>query len=118
MATKNDLPLYKCPRYSKCSVNNCPLHPVYPHILVCPEDKELKCGVAKSIRVRISAEFPGMLKMGGLTTREHAAKQKWDSLSPDEQAIRKNKMVNVRSHIAAGKQDTELPQQLYVPVRD
>lgn len=110
MAKKNDLPFYKCPRYAKCSVNNCPLRPVYPHMLVCPEDKEQKCGVAKSIRVKISAEFPGMLKMGGLTTREYAARQKWESLSPDEQAARKNKMAKVRSHIAIKNMKEELLQ--------
>ncbi|MDR7667192.1 hypothetical protein RG963_15690 [Methanosarcina sp. Z-7115] len=91
-------------------MNNCPLHPVYPHILVCPEDKEQKCGVAKTIRVRISAEFPGMLKMGGLTTREYAAKKKWDNMTPAEQAARKNKMAFVRSHIEAKDMDRELPQ--------
>ena len=75
-----------------------------------PEDKEQKCGVAKSIRVKISAEFPGMLKMGGLTTREYAARQKWESLSPDEQAARKNKMAKVRSHIAIKNMKEELLQ--------
>ncbi|HWQ49882.1 MAG TPA: hypothetical protein VN414_13265 [Methanosarcina sp.] len=27
----HDEPFYKCPRYSKCSINNCPLFPGYTH---------------------------------------------------------------------------------------
>ena len=112
MTVKNDLPFYKCPRYSKCSANNCPLHPVYPHILVCPEDGEQKCKVAKNIRIRISSESPGKLKYGGLTSREYTAKQKWESMTPEEQAVRKSRMANVRSHIADKNTNIETPNNL------
>lgn len=70
-------------------VSICPRHPDYPDLLVDYEDKEKKCGVAKSIRLGVSSEFPGVLKLEGLTLREYTAKKKWGSMTPDEQNVRK-----------------------------
>jgi hypothetical protein len=60
----------KCRRWSSCSVNNCPLDP-HPKYLA---DKETKCPMEKPVRLRIAAELPGRLPMGGLTKLELAAK--------------------------------------------
>lgn len=45
MVTENNkaaLPFYDCPRYNKCSVNNCPLHPAYPNLPTDEGDSEQK----------------------------------------------------------------------------
>ena len=64
----------ECPRWERCSVNNCPLDP-HP---VNYSDNETRCTVAKSIRIRISEKFPGELEHGGLTRAEWAGKQIWE----------------------------------------
>jgi hypothetical protein len=51
-------PFYVCPRFAKCNVNNCPLHPKYPELVSDPEDEEKKCSLAKTIRIRIAADYP------------------------------------------------------------
>jgi hypothetical protein len=78
-------PFYDCPRYAKCNVNKCPLHPKYPELITDPEDEEMKCDLAKSIRVRIAADFPDILKFNGLSPREYSAKSRWENMSPEEQ---------------------------------
>jgi hypothetical protein len=85
MGKKEKEPFYDCPRYAKCNVNNCPLHPKYPELISDPEDKETKCSLAKSIRGRIAADFPDILKFNGLSPREYSAKIRWQNLSPAEQ---------------------------------
>jgi len=92
-----DLPFYQCPRYSSCNVNSCPLHPQYPNMPIDPEDPEKRCTIAKSIRVRISAQFPGMLRYDGLSPREFSAKERWNSLSPEEQEERRNNAKTLRA---------------------
>jgi len=58
----------ECPRWGGCSVNACPLDPHPKH----PADKETKCPMEKSVRVRIAAKYPGQLPFEGLMPREHA----------------------------------------------
>ena len=58
----------ECPRFSSCSVNNCPLDP-HP---ANPADKEIKCYMEKAVRQRIAAKYPGELANGGRTAREAA----------------------------------------------
>lgn len=71
-----------CSRWDACSVNNCPLEPEYPNLITDPNDKEKACTVEKGVRTRAAAKFPGILKYGGLTTREWAGKQRYDALTP------------------------------------
>jgi len=42
-------PYRECPCFDKCNVNNCPLHPSYPNLLVDSEDKEQKCSIEKGV---------------------------------------------------------------------
>lgn len=67
-----------CPRWPHCSVNNCPLDLGYPDLYVDAEDRQQKCTIAKAIRLRIAAKFPGVLVKGGLNVREYAAKTCYD----------------------------------------
>lgn len=67
-------PARLCPRFSHCSVNRCPLEESYPNQIVLPDDKEKRCTIEKQVRVRISNQFPGLLKLGGLTSQEYAGK--------------------------------------------
>jgi hypothetical protein len=66
----------ECPRFKSCSVNNCPLDPHPKH----PADKENVCTLAKSIRQRIAAKYPGQLANGGLTAREAAGTRSFAKL--------------------------------------
>lgn len=65
-----------CPRWDGCSVNACPLDPHPPH----PLDKEPRCTMEKNVRVRIAAQFPGMIPRGGLSVREYTAAQSYARL--------------------------------------
>ena len=47
-----------------------------------PADKETKCPMEKSVRLRIAARFPGRLPMGGLTKKEFAGKLAFDQKPP------------------------------------
>ena len=79
----NTHPETECPRWAKCSVNNCPLTDRYPDWPTDPTDSEPKCTIAKSIRTRIGSQYPTILRLGGLTPREHASKATYDALSPE-----------------------------------
>lgn len=80
--TINQTAAMLCPRWDHCSVNNCPLDPHGSH----PLDKERKCTIAKSIRVRIASQFPGQIKRGGLTAQEWASQQSYNRLSVADKA--------------------------------
>lgn len=67
-------------------MNNCPLHPDYPELYTDPDDSDPRCTLPKSYRIKVAENFKGVLKFGGLTTREYAAKLKWDNMSEDERA--------------------------------
>ena len=77
-------PEVECPRYSSCSVNSCPLDSEYPDRYSSPYDRERKCTLAKSIRVGIGAEYPGILRYQGMTKREYAAALAWNNLSIED----------------------------------
>jgi hypothetical protein len=66
----------ECPRFSTCSVNNCPLDP-HP---ANPGDKQTVCKMEKAVRQRIAAKYPGQLASGGLTAREAAGKRIFENL--------------------------------------
>lgn len=74
-------PQRECPRWDKCSVNHCPLDPFQDDRLSDPADKEQKCTIAKTIRVRIGSKYPDLLPMGGLKPSEHAAAKRFANLS-------------------------------------
>jgi len=71
-------PFESCPRYSSCSANVCPLDPDQDKRAFLPG--ESRCGVARTIRVRIAAAYPTLLPRGGLTLREHAAARTWAAM--------------------------------------
>lgn len=80
------MPFMECTRYKTCSTNNCPLHPDYPDIFTDGDDSEPRCTLPKSYRIKVAENFAGVLKFGGLTSREHAAKMSWESKTDDERA--------------------------------
>lgn len=97
-ALKNvNFPFELCNRYPDCSVNNCPLDPVYPNRYVDPNDLEKKCGYAKSYRVQIAEQFPGRLKYAGLTIMEHRAKQRWENMSQEQRQIQLRRIAEINA---------------------
>jgi hypothetical protein len=88
-------PFYDCPRFKKCHVNCCPLHPDYPDMYTDPRDIEKKCTLGKVYRERIAERYPGVLKLGGMTTREYAAKKAWNDKTPEEQARHKARLKKI-----------------------
>ena len=79
----NQYPPKLCSRFDSCSVNNCPVDPVYPGLYIHPDDSAKVCPMEKGVRLRIAAKFPGLFPMLGHTVREWGAKQRYDALSPD-----------------------------------
>lgn len=79
-------PFYDCPRFKTCSVNNCPLDPEYPDRYTDSEDQQRQCTLGKIYRMRIAGQYPGVLKMEGMTKREYSAKKAWDDLPGEERA--------------------------------
>ena len=69
-----------CPRFERCSVNNCPLHPKYPDMDTCPQDSEKRCTLGKKKRLLIASDSG--LKFKGMTTRE------WGSQGKDTSHLR------------------------------
>jgi hypothetical protein len=75
----------QCPRFSGCSVPICPLD--YYQDLKVKEPGDDKCGVAKSIRIRIGKDT-GLL-YNGLTKKEFIGKQQWEQKTE----LEKNKFI-------------------------
>lgn len=75
-------PYRECPRFSKCSVNNCPLHPSYPNLYKEPSDPEPRCTLPKSYRLRVGQQYGDLLSRGGLTVREFTAQRTWENMDP------------------------------------
>lgn len=99
-------PFYDCPRYQKCSVNNCPLHPQYPDLTIDPEDHEQKCTLAKSVRIRVAEKYPGVLKLEGLTPREFNGRNKWNALSTEEQELIRKRQSAIARSVLHGQVET------------
>lgn len=87
----------KCPRYKFCSVNICPLDK--NSSLRNKLEGEPKCGVAKSIRLRIGTEY-GLPKLG-LTNSERSAFKKWQGRSEEEKDEIRNQMSKVRAGMSS-----------------
>lgn len=77
-------PERECPRYERCSVNFCPLDADQDRHSVHKLDKEQKCPMEKRVRVRIGSQYPDLLPMGGLTSREWSGAQRMAKLSSAE----------------------------------
>lgn len=90
-------PFELCSRYSGCSVNNCPLDPVYPNRSIHPEDSDKKCTIAKSYRARIAEQFPSLLKFEGLTQREVANRQRWENMPEAEKQARIQRIKEINA---------------------
>ena len=82
----------RCPRYDRCSAPNCPLDPGY-HDRAHRQADEEKCGVAKTIRLRIVEEAKAealaavaALPYGGLTAWEYRGRMRWEQMSDEEKA--------------------------------
>lgn len=91
-------PYNECPRFQKCSVNNCPLHPSYPNLPIA-DDKEKKCTMEKQVRLRIGSKYPE-LKYQGLTVKEWTGKTRFESLSDSDKELvreRAKKMICLAS---------------------
>ncbi len=76
-------PFRECPRFNKCSVNNCPLSSQYPDLYIDIDDKQKECNLAKTIRVEIGSKY-SELKYHGMTPREWGASKRYESFSSDE----------------------------------
>jgi len=101
-----------CPRFDKCSVNKCPLHPDYNTLYCAPEDKdgpgdpEKTCLAKSSTRQAIAAQYPDILSKNGLTDGEidrdrkrARAKARWDALPEDMKSARLSKLAEARSKL-------------------
>jgi len=77
-------PYKNCPRFEKCSVNACPLHPDYPKLLTSPLDPETVCKAQRTTRLAIAKQFHESLRLGGLTVKEHRKKTRRENRSPME----------------------------------
>lgn len=86
-----------CPRYAKCNVNNCPLHPSYPNLPIDPEDRDTKCTLEKQVRFRIGSKYPDVLKYQGLTPSEWAGKQRFENLSDHEKDLIRDRAKSLKS---------------------
>ena len=82
----------RCPRYDRCSASKCPLDPGY-HDRADRQADEEKCGVAKTIRLRIVEEAKAealaavaALPYGGLTAWEYRGRMRWEQMSEEEKA--------------------------------
>jgi hypothetical protein len=97
----NQEPFRDCPRFDTCSVNACPMASNYTTSVTHPMDKESKCPMEKPVRIRISANYPGVLPMQGLTRAEWAGKQAYERkpLAVKQALIEKGKEA-LRQHRA------------------
>ena len=79
-------PFEECPRYPGCSVNFCPLDPDSQQHRSDPGDKERKCTMRQSVRVRIGSKYPALLPFKGLTKREFNGIERWRNKTPEAKA--------------------------------
>ncbi|MFA5047985.1 MAG: hypothetical protein WC516_03015 [Patescibacteria group bacterium] len=88
----------RCPRFEHCSSPKCPLDYWQDDRIVLTGDE--KCGVAKSIRMRIGKDTELPLK--GLTKREFLGRQQWEQKSESE----RRKFVEFGQGILKGRHKT------------
>ncbi len=108
-------PGHECPRFLKCSVNNCPLHPQYPDLYIDIDDKQKECSLAKTIRVEIGSKYPE-LKYQGMTPREWGATKRYESFSSDEKEnLAKIGTESLKSHFCSLLQNERLDEGVRLP---
>ncbi len=94
-------PFRECPRFDKCSVNNCPLSSQYPDLYIDIYDKQKECNLAKTIRVEIGRKYPE-LKYQGMTPREWGASKRYEGFSSDEKEhLAKIGTKSLKSHFCS-----------------
>jgi hypothetical protein len=71
-----------CPRFARCSVNRCPLHPAYPDLDTADGDAEKRCTLGKAPRLRLGAG----LRYEGLTVTEWKYRKNWLARTPEQKA--------------------------------
>ncbi len=78
-----DSPFTECLKFKTCSINNCPLHPSYPDLPMCPEDPAKKCMLSKAKRVTIGDRHQGVLRFDGMTKAEFGRTRSWAQRSAE-----------------------------------
>ena len=86
-----------CPRYTKCSVNNCPLHSGYPDLSMGEDDLETKCRAQRSVRLKIAADYPEKLRYGGYTVEEYRRKIRRENRTEQEIKKDRERMRKIRT---------------------
>ncbi len=99
-------PYHECPRFMRCSVNNCPLHPSFPELYIDPNDFQVRCNLEKEVRFRIGSKYPGILKYQGLTPQEWAGKKRFEGLPDQDKEIVRERAR--RSILSACETDVHL----------
>lgn len=64
----------------------------------------------KNVRIRIASQYQGVFKYEGLTVREFNARKQWLSLSPEDQAKRREIANKARQFICLEGRKDELVQ--------
>ena len=85
-----DKPYRECPRFSRCSVNHCPLGPDKDKRVDLPG--EPRCTLGKKRRMAIAAQYPDLLPWKGLRPRELSGMRAWEAL-PEEEKQRRRQVV-------------------------
>jgi hypothetical protein len=83
-----------CPRADSCNINKCPLHQDFLRLVNDSSDFAIvhkqKC-LPKRLRREIGTYFK--LSNLGLKQREFSSAKKWDSLSPEQREVEKQKLM-------------------------
>lgn len=107
-------PYELCPRFEKCCVNACPLHPDYQKLKVLhaaiAADPEQKCKMEKKVRQRLGVSLPWK----GMTDNEIAGKKRFDALSPEqkEEKRQRAKLMGEKLWATRRAKQTVLKQEL------
>jgi len=90
-----------CPQWQTCAAPDCPLDPKYMQ-RGQRQPGEPTCRAQRPSRLRAAAQ--GVTRFGGLTSREHSGKARWEALTPEEQAAARAraKQLRTRSEAAVG----------------
>jgi hypothetical protein len=92
-----DAPFHECPRYERCSINHCPLDPLWHGRVSLRDDPEPgPCTLPRKRRMKIAAGHASLLPWRGMYTRELLAVQRWEALGPEEQERRKEALRAAR----------------------
>ena len=89
-----------CPRYHKCSVNCCPLDSFYPERGSISDNPQLKCTIAKSIRLRVHNENGGNLKFKGMTVKEYQGWKRWNDKPKQEKQQYRDRLQIARKSLS------------------